>query len=133
MRLTYHNIDRALRIGCAYLNINPLDVIVDIYRDSSDDAVGYCSGDADEAHIAINQSTKGNDWVEILAHELVHAKQYLEGELEDGGPMVHYWQGNKIVTVKELFDYDAYRQLPWEREAFSKQKEIMEYIYDQLA
>ena len=132
MKLTYDNIHKCIDAAADILNINSADITADIYRDPADDAIGYCSGDIDEVSISINQCLKGNDWVEVLAHELIHAKQYLHGELEDSEPMVHYWHGNKFVTVHELFDYDAYTRLPWEREAFSKQRSLMKQIKESI-
>ena len=132
MQLTYDNIHKCIVAASQILDINPNEISIEIYRDPSDDAIGYCSGDIDEVSISINQCLKGNDWVEVLAHELIHAKQYLHGELEDSEPMVHYWHGNKFITVHELFDYDAYTRLPWEREAFSKQRSLMKQIKESI-
>ena len=132
MKLTYENINKCVDIASDILDINPNEIIVDIYRDKSDDAIGYCSGDIEEVHIGINQDLRGNDWVEVLAHEMIHARQYLNGELEDAGPLQMYWHGNKFVLVKELFDHDAYRRTPWEREAYGGQTKLMEQIYERI-
>ena len=56
--------------------------------------------------------------LEMLAHEMVHVKQFALGELVDnpGGKTVK-WQG-KRVSVR---DDDGYWTLPWEIEAYGRQ------------
>ena len=132
MRLTYENLYECMHAAADILDINANEIIIDIYRDAEDSAIGYCSGDIDEVHIGINQCLRGNDWVEVLAHEMIHARQYLNGELEDAGPLQMYWHGNKFVLVKELFDHDAYMRTPWEREAYSGQTRLMNQIKEKV-
>ena len=132
MRLTYENIERVVRVGSSILGIDPNAIVCDIYRDRNDDAIGYCSGDHEDVQISINQDLRGNDWVEVLAHELIHAKQYLTGELEDAGQLTMYWQGNKIVMLKAIFSEEEYKLLPWEAEAFRGQHKLMEQIYERI-
>ena len=56
--------------------------------------------------------------LEMLAHEMVHVKQFATGELVDNpsGKTVK-WQG-KRVSVR---DDDGYWTLPWEIEAYGRQ------------
>jgi hypothetical protein len=56
--------------------------------------------------------------LEMLAHEMVHVKQFALGELVDNpsGKTVK-WQG-KRVSVR---DDDGYWTLPWEIEAYGRQ------------
>ena len=56
--------------------------------------------------------------LEMLAHEMVHVKQFATGELVDSlsGKTVK-WQG-KRVSVR---DDDGYWTLPWEIEAYGRQ------------
>jgi len=56
--------------------------------------------------------------LEMLAHEMVHVKQFATGELVDnpGGKTVK-WMG-KRVSVR---DDDGYWTLPWEIEAYGRQ------------
>jgi len=58
-----------------------------------------------------------------LAHELVHVKQYVKGEMVRSPKRVTF-QGNEY-TVGEL-TYDDYRALPWEAEAFEKEETLWE-------
>lgn len=55
---------------------------------------------------------------EILAHEMVHLKQYIKGELIDLTNWATQWKGDIYK------DNIPYEQLPWEIEAFSMQKSL---------
>jgi len=75
--------------------------------------------DIDEHTIQINIATHVNgirqtkkNMMIILAHELVHAKQFLTGVLWED-----YWHG-------EDFRNTAYRERPWEKEAYALQDKI---------
>jgi hypothetical protein len=52
-----------------------------------------------------------------LAHEMVHIKQFARDEFDDLGNDKFWWK-NKIVSNIE------YAKQPWEKEAFSKEKEL---------
>lgn len=75
--------------------------------------------------------------VETLAHEFVHVKQYLNGDLHFKKDK-EYWKGKLIpehhvdyLTAIHLPD-QQYENLPWEKEAIKKAKKIVvkmnEYI-----
>lgn len=62
---------------------------------------------------------------ETIGHELVHAEQYMTGKLAiDAG--YHRWNGQRVVCRGST--YAAYRNLPWEVEAFDRQKKNAEKI-----
>jgi len=67
--------------------------------------------------------------LEVLAHELVHAEQYHTNKLKKKfvgrKGWMHYWNGeigNKGTT------YKAYRDQPWEQEAWSRQAALAETV-----
>lgn len=71
--------------------------------------------------------------LEVFAHELVHAEQYHEGRLvksyESHRGWVHWWNGelgNRGST------YRAYRNQPWEMEAWGRQAELAEKVCQDL-
>lgn len=71
--------------------------------------------------------------LEVFAHELVHAEQYFEKRLikkyESRRGWVHYWngeRGNRGTT------YRAYRNQPWEQEAWGRQAELAEKVCSDL-
>ena len=74
------------------------------------------------------------EMMEWLAHELVHAEQYhqkkLEGVWISGKGWANKWKG-QVITNKGT-TYTAYRNLPWEEEAFTRQKALAEVVYDRL-
>lgn len=54
--------------------------------------------------------------IEVLSHELIHLKQYINNRVEvNDGHVV--WLGNKILNE----DIPEYLERPWELEAFAKQ------------
>ena len=63
----------------------------------------------------------GHKILETLAHELVHVKQYIRGELTGGIPGGLYWKGTKF----ELEDFRDYFDLPYEVEARGKERGLL--------
>jgi hypothetical protein len=61
-----------------------------------------------------------------IAHELVHIKQYIRRELTQG---VTVWKGQKI-PVGPRGGTIRYRDQPWEKEAFEREKEFTELYWD---
>lgn len=79
--------------------------------------LGFCHGDRNEVYIDLcrnHENYEGiftlDDIAKTLAHELVHAKQYLRGEIK---PTDNIWH-----KTGEVYDDTSYRQLPWEHEAY---------------
>lgn len=68
--------------------------------------------------------------LEVFAHELVHAEQYYEGRLKHqyvrGKGFIHSWNGNRNTSKGTT--YRAYRNQPWEQEAWSRQAELAEKV-----
>lgn len=70
--------------------------------------------------IVINSLMSQRRTLEILAHEMVHVKQYVTGELKD------YIYGNKVRWNGQKMLYDetndeSYYDSPWEIEAYGRQ------------
>lgn len=56
--------------------------------------------------------------LEMLAHEMVHVKQFTKGELVDNpSGKTAKWQGKRV----SIRDDDRYWSLPWEIEAYGRQ------------
>lgn len=62
-----------------------------------------------------------------IAHELVHIKQYIRRELSQGATV---WKGQKI-PVGPRGGTIRYRDQPWEKEAFRREKELTELYWDE--
>ena len=83
-----------------------------------------------ERLVEIDPRQRATDVLTTIAHELVHAEQYHEGRLKieylRGHGQVHMWNG-EFVTNKGS-TYQAYRDQPWEKEAFERQVTIAEEV-----
>jgi hypothetical protein len=67
--------------------------------------------------IAIDSRLDIEKTLTVLAHEMVHAKQYATGKLKykiEKKRVVYYWCGKKYLT--------EYYESPWELQAFSKER-----------
>lgn len=104
-----------------------IDITVNFVKQCDGNHSGLCDGDHDEVNIDI---AKGSTWdgeyilysfedmMVALAHELVHAKQYLKKELSP-------WQTGWKKDYRDYSKLD-YHELPWEKEAFSLENKLFE-------
>ena len=113
MIINVSNLDQRLtnnfvRFCCNQLDIRPRQLYVNGYDDISEDLKGYCIDVEDDVFI-IATSTKDRNITEIyttIAHELVHAKQYMKqnlGILLESGVLDYYgtwWE----VEARNLSD-----------------------------
>jgi len=86
------------------------------------DAYGLCEGDKDYAKIQIAKKCPVHghklsfmEQMNCLAHEMVHARQFLRGQLVAEG--VWKWKGRNA----DGYEYD---NQPWEKEAYRLEKEL---------
>ena len=120
-----------------YLDIDDSDADIEILLTErcDNDAGGYCHGD--EERVEIELATYVQDYkipferlMINLAHEMVHAKQLIKGELADKGvvgitntpekvelSMMQIWKGKGYVDC-------PYWEQPWEKEAYSMEKNV---------
>lgn len=112
-----------------FLQISEFDIIYDITIEDMDPGSGYCYADYDDdddtwtVNIQIAQSDQ-NEMIKTLAHEMVHAKQYVSGHLRsetvkvDGKlQTVVYWHGKKYSCKVDVE--------PWEKQAYSQEYQLM--------
>ena len=83
-----------------------------------DECAGLCMGDRYGAEIEIAWTSYGerytySEMIRNLCHELIHAKQFMKGELH-GVNMTRWYK----------LDYSnvPYKKLPWEMEAYGSEK-----------
>lgn len=78
--------------------------------------------------------------LQTLMHELVHAEQYKTGRLNrrlnhNLRRHVHVWKGEEIDSRSTLLNlrknYDKYYNLPWEKEAFGREKELAKMFLEE--
>jgi hypothetical protein len=76
---------------CNKFNINP-NIEISFRRMTNDSNYGYaCHLEDDEYEVEIKRSLRMREMLTTLAHELVHVKQYVEGEMPDAISNGDYW------------------------------------------
>jgi len=78
------------------------------YNNASDIGGGH------QVLITINQDMKRSEQLHTLAHEMVHAKQFVEGKLvKENGSANYSWKGRYYKKIYKI----AHHERPWEKEA----------------
>ena len=105
-----------------------VDIDIEIVNKIADDPSHYaqCSGDKNSADITLCRYNENDvkftlDEIMLnLAHELVHAKQFVRGELHSN---LNKWKS---------LDYSntAYSRQPWEKEAYLLEDELLEKYWN---
>jgi len=109
-------LDNAVSFAANFLEI---DGEIELYFDGefNEGCCGYCEYDPEDEELTvyINPKHDRHDIITTFFHEMVHAKQYLKGELESGiGKQLSKWKGK---------EYDVpYFESPWEQEAYELEK-----------
>ena len=77
---------------CQYFNISP-ELEINLTRMGSDSNCGYCCHLEDnEFEIEVKRGLRLRSLLTTVAHELVHVKQYITGELtQDSDKNISYW------------------------------------------
>lgn len=98
--------------------------LVEIEFKNKVSAYGYCEGDRDYVKITIAKKCPVTgrklgfiEMMQTLAHEMVHARQFLRGELVAEG--VWKWKGRNGADYK-------YENQPWEKEAYRLEKVLFQ-------
>lgn len=107
-------------------------VIVVKFKTNASGAYGVCDGEKGEyACIDIarvcpvtNRKLGFLEMMQTLAHEMVHARQFIRGELNNTGGWA--WKGRNANG----YDYD---NQPWEKEAFALEKELFMKCFPHFA
>jgi putative sterol carrier protein len=100
-------------------------VSIKIRHNNNDRMVGYCHGDEEEVYIELDETLIGDEdyFKETLAHELVHTKQLLKGELKDKEGFNVVWKGEDYINLGQALTEETYKALPWEIEAYARQED----------
>lgn len=122
----------AAQFYASKLNI-PSDTIIAIGLYKELDVAGYCifREDSTMPYYMIGldvgcEDEDGEDPISVLAHEMVHVKQYVTGELVDKGKHC-LWKGKKFEEFEA--DSEQYFFSPWEVEAFGMQVGLYRLYY----
>jgi hypothetical protein len=119
-------VNRSIDEFRAFLDF-PKDIIVRICPIKGQPNGRYFSS---EKLVEIDSRLPWDRALEVLGHELVHAEQYMQGRLKQSymkkKGWVHQWNGN--VNTNRGSTYQAYRNQPWEIEAWSRQADLAEKV-----
>jgi hypothetical protein len=80
--------------------------------------------------VSINAKLPVKYMMQVIFHELVHAEQYKTGRLRRElcnrkRKYVNIWNNQEMDLINFRKDYDKYRSLPWEMEAFTRETELL--------
>ena len=84
---------------------------------------GYCEA-VDNRNFIIDVCLYGN-WLATLAHEFVHLKQFVKGELYDYEDGSVKWK-SKVYRDGKV----SYEDAPWEKEAYRLEYKLYEEFWD---
>jgi len=118
-----HYYDTILAVGLDAAGLNNITIVI---NDITDAAKNQFTGEL-KAHIRkfngiyylFAGALSRSEAIEVMAHEIVHIKQYESGELAYENEKLE-WQGEDYTFALE----GEYERRPWEVEAFSKQSII---------
>lgn len=102
-----------------------IDIDVSVVTRCDKNHYALCSGDKNSVEIELARGS-GNTTFTLqemmvnLAHELVHAKQFIKGELH---PSLNRWR-------KIDYSNTAYSRQPWEKEAYLLEDKIVEKFWN---
>ena len=106
------------------LDFNSEDMDKDIY--------GYCEWNFENYRpknftITIHPNLNKKQTLLVLAHEMVHLKQYAKGEMKD------YMRKHKVKFNNKIYNYEKidYWEQPWEIEAHGREKGLYYYFINQ--
>tara|TARA_A100001011_G_scaffold331735_1_gene358301 strand:+ start:82 stop:492 length:411 start_codon:yes stop_codon:yes gene_type:complete len=89
---------------------------------SVDGDMGDCIGDTNEVDIRIDKTMDWKDQMITLAHEMVHAEQFLRGKLSEDGLL---WRNRN-------YEKCTYERLPWEMSAHQLEEKLYDKCYPYL-
>lgn len=101
-----------------------VDIDISMVTHCDEGHLGLCWGDKKLVEIEIARKNGryqlcAEDIAMALAHELVHAKQFIKGELH---PSLQTW-------CKEDHSKTPYRRQPWEKEAYKLEKKLVKLYW----
>jgi|SRR5210317_663321 len=111
--------DKMVLFASEFLEIDEC-IEVNFDGDFADDCAGYALYDEEEQECAvyINPHQSKEEIARTFFHEMVHIKQYLNGELISGvGNRPSRWMGEEYDTT--------YYESPWEQEAYEHEEAMI--------
>lgn len=104
-----------------------IELIRDLYRKEGVKGDMIVEDDDEETpnefSIRLDSAMHHQALIKALAHEMVHVKQYVAGDLRDAGHKKVIWKGEK-----RIFDGHTYWDSPWEIEAYGREIGLLEHF-----
>ena len=98
---------------------------INIHLDKISEADGYCLAVTDrEFNLEIEKTLDEEDFITAICHEMVHVKQFARGETQDINIFTKRWKGTEYLSAYSTVD--EYINLPWEKEAYKMQEELLQ-------
>lgn len=119
--------DRAVKFASEFLDIDTF-LEIDFEGEFNDGCCGYCNYEKDDEELTVHvkPNMKRKEIIATLFHEMVHAKQYLNGELVSGvGKNPSLWKGKECVA--------SYAETPWEQEAYELEAVMFDIFKERQA
>ena len=132
----YTYLDTALNVGMNELGMKGVRVLIqpmqDRIRDKFEESEGielkaYVAERMDGYTLCVNGDLGRVQAIDVIAHEIIHLEQYHRQDLVVGdGPVVR-WMGQRYEVLGI-----PYAERPWERDDFSRQKDLASKIRAQI-
>lgn len=125
---------KTARFYAKYLNLTKSNYTImvcsapNLRKHDGNNGVASKTGDK-EVTIAVDSTLQLPQMLLTLAHEMVHAKQYIRGHYKAkpsrNGKVKRFWLGKQYSVV--------YHKRPWEIEAFRREGELVEALIENVA
>jgi hypothetical protein len=107
----------------------PIEITINILTVCDEQAGGYCWGDRSTVEIEIARTSNEHTYsrekmLTNLTHELIHAKQFIMGEIT---PNMNMWKQQEVNRAKVPYSHQ-----PWEREAYRWEKRLYDNYFKKL-
>jgi hypothetical protein len=127
-------ITKASKFYATHLNLNRFKYKVfictapNLRKNDGNNGIASHTG-PNEVTICVDSKLNTGRLLFTLAHEMVHAKQYMYGhyraEPARNGKLKRFWLGKQYSV--------EYMKRPWEREAFRRESELVYALFDHVA
>lgn len=118
--------DKAVQFASDFLDIDTY-IEIDFNGEFDKGCCGYCNYEKDDKELTvhINPGMKRSEIIATFFHEMVHAKQYLKGELVSGvGLNPSRWNGKECTA--------SYFESPWEQEAYELEAVMFDIFKEKI-
>jgi len=119
----------ALEYANCHLELYNFDFPVHIRLSGDKYSPGLCCDLGDHLVVKVSGNQPDQEIVETLFHELTHARQYANCDLDDIDENACWWQGHQYRGTFEDTESKDYWNAPWEVEARQVGEELRKNYY----